>query len=164
MALNTLGLILVVSIRQAVSSSRKPSTLCTAGTFRLVCVLCHPVRRALDEDPSSGTSAFQKSRWFIRGWTLQELIAPSTVIFYGADWREIGSKSTLRAVICEITSIHSKLLSGEDNVMDYSFAQRMSWASVCRTTRKGDIAFLMLICRYFIGRGTEPFSDSRSRF
>jgi hypothetical protein len=30
-------------------------------------------------------SAFRNSRWFTRGWTLQELIAPKTVEFYSRD-------------------------------------------------------------------------------
>ena len=33
-----------------------------------------------------------KARWFTRGWTLQELIAPKTVVFYAADWVMIGDK------------------------------------------------------------------------
>jgi hypothetical protein len=38
---------------------------------------------------------FQKSRWFTRGWTLQELIAPLSVIFLDSEWKEIGTKSNL---------------------------------------------------------------------
>ncbi|CAN9229026.1 unnamed protein product [Alternaria alternata] len=30
--------------------------------------------------------AFSKSRWFTRGWTLQELIAPGIVEFYNVSW------------------------------------------------------------------------------
>lgn len=33
----------------------------------------------LDED-------FAKSRWFTRGWTLQKLIAPSSITFYASNW------------------------------------------------------------------------------
>ena len=29
--------------------------------------------------------AFRRSRWFTRGWTLQELVAPPIVEFYAAD-------------------------------------------------------------------------------
>ena len=31
-------------------------------------------------------SEFQGSIWFTRGWTLQELIAPSEVLFYNKRW------------------------------------------------------------------------------
>ena len=37
----------------------------------------------------------ETSRWFTRGWTLQELIAPLQVHFFGAGWKYIGSKSGL---------------------------------------------------------------------
>src|SRR5215469_13378033 len=33
-----------------------------------------------------------KSRWFTRGWTLQELIAPDVVDFYSSDWVYIISR------------------------------------------------------------------------
>jgi Heterokaryon incompatibility protein (HET) len=35
-------------------------------------------------------SAFWKSRWFTRGWTLQELIAPASVEFSSKDWEQLG--------------------------------------------------------------------------
>lgn len=36
-----------------------------------------------------GHKEFTESRWFNRGWTLQELIAPQNVIFYNKRWVEI---------------------------------------------------------------------------
>ncbi len=48
-----------------------------------------------DEDPTHAGSSFRRSRWFTRGWTLQELIAPAEVVFLAADWTEIGTKHTL---------------------------------------------------------------------
>ena len=59
-------------------------------------------------------NAFSKSRWFTRGWTLQELIAPSTVIFLDQKWQEIDTKSSLQEVISEITSIPTNILLGGD--------------------------------------------------
>ena len=38
---------------------------------------------------------FEKSVWFDRGWTLQELLAPNYVDFYDCDWKWIGSKTSL---------------------------------------------------------------------
>jgi hypothetical protein len=38
---------------------------------------------------------FTKSQWFSRGWTLQELLAPSTVVFYDSAWQSIGTKDDL---------------------------------------------------------------------
>ena len=46
---------------------------------------------------------FKRSRWFTRGWTLQELIAPSMVIFFDSDWEEIGTKSSLQISLIEVT-------------------------------------------------------------
>src|ERR1700722_4796563 len=57
---------------------------------------------------------FSKSRWFTRGWTLQELIAPSTVIFLDKDGQEIGTKSSLQWMISENTSIPANILLGGD--------------------------------------------------
>jgi hypothetical protein len=57
------------------------------------------------EDPQLWCSSFGKSRWFSRGWTLHELIAPSSVEFYGKDWHEIGTKLSLQTKVSEITGI-----------------------------------------------------------
>ncbi|KAK3695763.1 hypothetical protein B0T22DRAFT_478391 [Podospora appendiculata] len=37
--------------------------------------------------------AFRDSRWFTRGWTLQELLAPRVVRFYDSAWNYLGQKS-----------------------------------------------------------------------
>ena len=68
---------------------------------------------------------FSKSRWFTRGWTLQELIAPLTVIFLNQEWQEIGTKSSLQWMISEITGIPGNILLGDD-LECASVAQRMS--------------------------------------
>jgi len=52
-----------------------------------------------------------ESRWFSRGWTLQELIAPSDVVFLDSQWREIGTKSSLTRTIASITGINPQVLS-----------------------------------------------------
>src|SRR5690348_7917000 len=48
---------------------------------------------------------FRAARWFTRGWCLQELIAPRSVEFYTADWRDIGSTFSLCSLIEDITAI-----------------------------------------------------------
>ncbi|PVH79423.1 HET-domain-containing protein [Cadophora sp. DSE1049] len=58
-----------------------------------------------DDQLEAEESRFRKSSWFTRGWTLQELLGPETVIFYGNDWKEIGTKSSLPEIISGITSI-----------------------------------------------------------
>ena len=96
-----------------------------------------------DEDYYGERSAFRNSRWFTRGWTLQELLAPSTVEFYGQDWHEIGTKSSLRGVLSETTGIDEEILLN-GNFEDASVAKKMSWASKRRTTRVEDIAYSLL--------------------
>ncbi|KAI1116342.1 ankyrin repeat-containing domain protein [Nemania sp. NC0429] len=84
-----------------------------------------------------------ESRWFTRGWTLQELIAPSTVIFFNSEWQNIGDKVGLQADISRITGIPSNFLLG-DSLSYASVAQRMSWAANRKTTRIEDVAYCLL--------------------
>jgi hypothetical protein len=97
-----------------------------------------------DEDPELLESAFRKSRWFRRGWTLQELIAPVHVRFFGKDWKEIGTKWNLQTLLSKITSIQTKALVGIEPLSAFSVAQKMSWVSNRETTREEDIAYCMI--------------------
>ena len=86
------------------------------------------------------------STWWTRGWTLQELIAPSEVIFYAngtPGWSKIGDKSTLLELVAQRTGIEKYILLGGD-IAKCSVAQRMSWASERETTRKEDLAYCLL--------------------
>lgn len=96
-----------------------------------------------DSPRSSAGSKFRKSLWFTRGWTLQELIAPTRVEFYNATWSLIGEKSGLRRVIEAITGIDANILCGGD-VTTASVAQRMSWAANRKTKREEDIAYCLM--------------------
>lgn len=93
-------------------------------------------------DPHDGAQ-FSASRWFTRGWTLQELLAPAIVEFYTSTWELIGNKFVLVGSIAHITGIDSLLLGG-DVLYLASVAQRMSWASKRKTTREEDIAYCLL--------------------
>lgn len=86
---------------------------------------------------------FSESEWFKRGWTLQELIAPSHVEFYDTDWTELGNKRHLASGISAITKIPSNVLLGE-SPKEYSIAQRMSWAANRTTTRIEDQAYSLM--------------------
>ncbi|KAH8686165.1 heterokaryon incompatibility protein-domain-containing protein [Tricladium varicosporioides] len=94
-------------------------------------------------DPKASESAFSRSRWFTRGWTLQELIAPSNLLFFSSDWKEIGSKSSLRKSIIATTGIHLRILLG-GSVDKASVAQRMAWAANRKTTRAEDLAYCLM--------------------
>ncbi|KAI3012708.1 hypothetical protein CBS147346_449 [Aspergillus niger] len=84
------------------------------------------------------------SRWFTRGWTLQELIAPPRMIFLNKDWKEFGTKKDMHGLLSQITGIPSDILTGTKNLESISIAQRMSWAARRVTTRVEDQAYSLL--------------------
>ncbi|KAI1150269.1 hypothetical protein F4825DRAFT_468304 [Nemania diffusa] len=88
-------------------------------------------------------STLENSRWITRGWTLQELIAPTDIVFYSKDWEAFGTRSKLSAILAEITLIDESYLNGRP-LDDASVAQRMSWASKRITSREEDLAYCLL--------------------
>jgi hypothetical protein len=87
--------------------------------------------------------ASAKSRWFSRGWTLQELIAPSRVEFFGSNWCYLGSKRKHLQLLSRITGIDFAVLNGADPAL-CSISRRMSWASGRQTTRPEDMAYCLM--------------------
>ena len=87
-----------------------------------------------------------KCRWFTRGWTLQELLAPwaSEMTFFDGNWKSIGTKLTLLAQLSEATLIDQACLAKHRSVWTFSVADRMSWVSRRKTTRPEDIAYCLL--------------------
>ncbi|KAH6669201.1 heterokaryon incompatibility protein-domain-containing protein [Halenospora varia] len=101
----------------------------------------------LDATTSSRFSVppeFSISRWFSRGWTLQELLAPEEVIFFARDWICIGRKKELFWLIRRITGIHRGALEWPWTISSYSVATRISWAARRKTTRTEDRAYSLL--------------------
>lgn len=70
-------------------------------------------------------SAFRKSRWFTRGWTLQELLAPKSVDFFSKEGALLGDKGSLEHTIHEITRIPIKALQGRP-MSNFSVDERYS--------------------------------------
>jgi hypothetical protein len=93
---------------------------------------------------SNDLVSFSSSRWFTRGWTLQELIAPENVVFYTKEWKKLGTKSELSVTISAVTGVQNEILLGNKSLMRVSIADRMSWASQRVTTRPEDIAYCLL--------------------
>lgn len=87
-------------------------------------------------------------RWYTRGWTLQELIAPYRMVFFDSDWTRRGTKSDPTTIqhLSRITGIASSVLSKSPEValQDICLGQRMSWASYRRTSREEDMAYCLL--------------------
>ena len=86
---------------------------------------------------------FKNSKWFTRGWTLQELIAPRSVEFYASNWDELGTKSSRRDEISKITGIDVRILDGDDPAI-CNVAERLSWAASRKTKRIEDAAYCLL--------------------
>jgi hypothetical protein len=83
-------------------------------------------------------------RWFSRGWTLQELIAPRELVFYDESWLPRGSKHTLSEDLSRITGIDLAVLQGVGDLSDVPVARRMAWAAPRKTTRVEDLAYCLL--------------------
>jgi Heterokaryon incompatibility protein (HET) len=98
-------------------------------------------------DPSpEANDTFRSSRWFKRGWTLQELIASRRCTFYSKDWELLGTKDhpAFREKLSEVTNIPREILANSQNMRFASIAQRMSWASSRSTTRPEDMAYSLM--------------------
>jgi hypothetical protein len=87
--------------------------------------------------------AFGNSRWFTRGWTLQELIAPSSVEFFCSNGNRLGDKKSLEGLLHKITEIPGSALRGHP-LSEYSFNYRVSWARNRETKREEDLAYCLL--------------------
>lgn len=93
-------------------------------------------------DPSSKPwePAFVNSRWFTRGWTLQELIAPPLVEFFSLNGIRLGDKRSLEVQLQRITGIPVLALRGAP-LSDFSFGERLLWARNRNTHREEDLAY-----------------------
>lgn len=90
--------------------------------------------------------------WFKRGWTLQELLAPTKIKLYGRDWTPINSSraihndkadESVRRVIEEVTGIPG------DDIRQFSpscdrVSEKMTWMAPRRTTRIEDVAYSLI--------------------
>ena len=81
------------------------------------------------------------SRWFTRGWTLQELLAPKFVVFVDRDWVDIGTRSSLASQISRFTGIKTEHLN---DFQDCNIATKMSWAANRNTSVMEDEAYCLL--------------------
>src|SRR5256714_1572829 len=88
-------------------------------------------------------SDFRKSRWFTRGWTLQELLAPRSVEFFSREGNRLGDKTSLERQIHMITGITDSALRGAA-LSQFSVDERFSWIERRQTTRKEDKAYSLL--------------------
>jgi hypothetical protein len=88
-------------------------------------------------------SSFQSSRWFTRGWTLQELLAPTSVEFFSKEWKILGDKQSLGQKIHKITRIPKLALQGAP-LSQFSVNERLSWKDGRHTKLDEDMAYSLL--------------------
>ncbi|KAM5537052.1 hypothetical protein V8D89_009198 [Ganoderma adspersum] len=95
------------------------------------------------DDPTTART-FLKSKWFTRGWPLQELVAPTYVVFLTSNWRIIGTRQSLASAVEKITGIDLDVLMHKCRLDQVSIARRMSWAAKRQTTRVEDRAYSLM--------------------
>jgi hypothetical protein len=99
------------------------------------------------EDVSQNDTYLDKSAWFTRGWTLQELIAPINMIFYSTGWKELGKKIRLSREINKACGVNEHILIGA-SLDTICISEKMSWASQRTTTRPEDRAYSLMVSPY----------------
>jgi hypothetical protein len=94
-------------------------------------------------DFARNEQSFQRSSWFTRGWTLQELVAPISVEFFSSDGDQIGDKNSMVQEIHDITRIPIQALQGTP-LAHFSVDERISWTENRETRREEDAAYCLL--------------------
>ncbi|QIX01517.1 hypothetical protein AMS68_007034 [Peltaster fructicola] len=90
----------------------------------------------------AGTNYY--SEWFERGWTLQELLAPSEMVFYDMDWCRLGTRTELAPHLSNASKIDVDYLKRPGSFREASVATKMSWMAGRSTKYVEDITFSML--------------------
>jgi hypothetical protein len=87
--------------------------------------------------------AFRNSRWFTRGWTLQELLAPVNIEFFSLDGHRLGDRTTLISEICSVTGIAEAALQGNP-LSSFTVDERFAWARTRATKKEEDLVYSLL--------------------
>jgi hypothetical protein len=95
-----------------------------------------------DVSPPAWATEFSQSKWFTRGWTLQELLAPSVVEFFSRDWHKLGDRVSLKTQIYEVTTIPFRVLEGAP-LSQSSTDERFRWRQLRHTKLKEDAAYCL---------------------
>ncbi|KAJ9129921.1 HET-domain-containing protein [Pleurostoma richardsiae] len=106
-------------------------------------LMAPPTARATQPAGPSWEPAFRSSRWFTRGWTLQELLAPASVEFFSNDGVRLGDKASLEQRIRDVTRIPTAALRG-NALSTFGVSERMAWMEPRDTTREEDKAYALL--------------------
>ncbi|KAH7025765.1 NACHT domain-containing protein [Microdochium trichocladiopsis] len=104
---------------------------------------CYAYLTDVSDACASWQTAFRNSRWLTRGWTLQELVAPKSVIFFAKEGQRLGDKASLEMLLHETTGIPAEALQGAP-LADFSINDRFSWVGNRKTKRPEDKAYCLL--------------------
>jgi hypothetical protein len=96
-----------------------------------------PLREDGEDISSLWDFEFRKSEWFTRGWTLQELLAPSVVEFFSREWCRLGDKISLTQQIHETTGIPHLALEGAP-LSKFTVDERLRWRGDRKTRHDED--------------------------
>lgn len=102
-------------------------------------VLVHKI----EDEASQWERQLKESRWFTRAWSLQELIAPTSVEFFSREGQWLGDKKSLEKTLHEITGIAIEAYRGAP-LSQFSMAERMSWVENRGVPREEDHAYPLL--------------------
>jgi hypothetical protein len=100
-------------------------------------VSASPLTIEREASPPLWDQDFRRSEWFMRGWTLQELLAPDSVEFFSREWKRLGDRISLKSQIHEITSIPHAVLEGA-SLSQFSVDERFRWRQDRRTKLEED--------------------------
>lgn len=88
-------------------------------------------------------------RWFTRGWTLPELIAPPNLTFYDSNFAKLATRHQAAKRLEAVLGIDESLLVDDrtdlkSQLSRISVARRMSWAANRELTRPEDVAYCLV--------------------
>lgn len=114
----------------------------------------------LEVDGTSDTNEYKmattrgmNSAWFSRGWTVQDLLAPSRLFFYDRDWHFIGERDDLAQHISSVNRMNEAVLTSmrpgmlgrrTQLIVLTSVAEKMGWAAKRQTIGQEDLAYCLL--------------------
>ena len=132
-----------VELAEAINSMRRWYRNAVKCYVYLSDVSTYNMDQLLGSSPLPYESAFRKSRWFTRGWTLQELLAPQSVEFYSREGKFLGDKKSLELQIHETTGIPISALQGSP-LSQFSVDERFSWTINRETSIEEDKVYSVL--------------------
>ncbi|KAI9703388.1 MAG: hypothetical protein M1820_005860 [Bogoriella megaspora] len=101
------------------------------------------VANGVQQPQEKWEAAFRASKWFTRGWTLQELLAPKLVEFYSCEGKRLGDRESLKLLIQAITRIDVQALQGVP-LSRFDVDDRIAWASRRATKLEEDEAYSLI--------------------